>query len=276
VRVAWVHPSWRDLVIEHLASSPAERRAFLAAAEVPGLELALSIGGGERGERELPLVVDDADWDALGDAVHRVCHEGAPGEAARVLGALGAALAATGDDRALAELVAVARMALETSRRRAASTAWDAETLERWMALRVQVPAPPPEPDLMDICAAGRPESVDLDDPVSVHRLDGWLAVREVLVEFHSDGAGLEWVREQDRPLVAGFLSAVEALGRPLTEPEASVVGRVIRLDVQFRLRADALVVPVRTPPEPWQEMVRPKPLVAATGQRIRRILRDL
>ena len=30
MRVSWVHPSWRDLVIESLAADPVERRRFLS------------------------------------------------------------------------------------------------------------------------------------------------------------------------------------------------------------------------------------------------------
>ncbi|HEY3187892.1 MAG TPA: hypothetical protein VGJ70_10480, partial [Solirubrobacteraceae bacterium] len=75
MRVVWVHPSWRDLVVDHLAASPAERRAFLEAAELPGIELALSTAGGPHGERALPLLVADEDWDALADAVHRLSRE---------------------------------------------------------------------------------------------------------------------------------------------------------------------------------------------------------
>jgi hypothetical protein len=85
MRVTWVHPSWRDLVIDHVAADPESRRAFLRATELPGLELALSTGGGKAGERELPLLVDDEDWDALGDAVHRLCREAPEKRIRRIL-----------------------------------------------------------------------------------------------------------------------------------------------------------------------------------------------
>lgn len=62
-----MHPSWRDLVIEEVAADAAARQRFLHAAGIDGVLLALSTGGGAAGERVLPLVVSDADWDAIGD-----------------------------------------------------------------------------------------------------------------------------------------------------------------------------------------------------------------
>jgi hypothetical protein len=55
-RVTWVHPSWRDLVIDHLAGDPLARRRFLERCSLDVL-LALSVGGGATGERRFPLLV---------------------------------------------------------------------------------------------------------------------------------------------------------------------------------------------------------------------------
>lgn len=67
MRAEWVHPSIRDLVIDHVAASPALRREFLQAAGVDGVKLALSRGGGELGEREMPLLQTPDDWAALAE-----------------------------------------------------------------------------------------------------------------------------------------------------------------------------------------------------------------
>lgn len=64
-RFDWVHPSWRDVIIEHLMKRPIERQRFLRHCGVAGLELALSVSGGRAGERELPLLRNDDDWLAL-------------------------------------------------------------------------------------------------------------------------------------------------------------------------------------------------------------------
>src|SRR6185503_19145436 len=109
---------WRDLMIEHLAADPEQRRAFLAACELPGVELALSTAGGVRGERSLPLLIDDEDWDALGDTVHRLCRDAPQSEVERLLGALDNALNTVPETHE--ELLAIAEMALGTIRRRLA------------------------------------------------------------------------------------------------------------------------------------------------------------
>src|SRR6185437_13150817 len=70
VRVAWVHPTWRDLVIERLAADAELRHRFLGRCGPHGVVLALSTGGGARGERRLPLLRDDKDWDAVGDRIY--------------------------------------------------------------------------------------------------------------------------------------------------------------------------------------------------------------
>ncbi|HJN18439.1 MAG TPA: hypothetical protein QGH10_23260, partial [Armatimonadota bacterium] len=61
----WVHPSWRDMVIERLAADDATRAAFVSNCALPGLLLALSTAGGAKGERETPLLRAAEDWDAL-------------------------------------------------------------------------------------------------------------------------------------------------------------------------------------------------------------------
>jgi hypothetical protein len=49
--VTWVHPSWRDLVIEEVAATPGSRRDFLHRCGIDGALLALSTAGGAGGER---------------------------------------------------------------------------------------------------------------------------------------------------------------------------------------------------------------------------------
>ena len=80
MRIAWVHPSWRDLVIDHLSSEPEARERFLRNCSVHGALLALSLGGGRRGKRELPLLQRDGDWDALTDRLYTLVPELEPAE----------------------------------------------------------------------------------------------------------------------------------------------------------------------------------------------------
>lgn len=61
----WIHPSVRDVVIEYLMNHDVERQRFLKTADSPGLVLALSSAGGREGERSLPFLRNDRDWDVL-------------------------------------------------------------------------------------------------------------------------------------------------------------------------------------------------------------------
>lgn len=61
--INWVHPSCRDLAIEELSSNRPDRERFLSHCTDPGLLLALSLAGGDKGERALPLLQEPQDWD---------------------------------------------------------------------------------------------------------------------------------------------------------------------------------------------------------------------
>jgi hypothetical protein len=88
LRVAWIHPSWRDLVIDHLGSDDAARRQFLRSCSVHGALLALSVAGGDSGDRALPLLRHDADWDALTGRLYDLIPQLEPVELIGVLEAL--------------------------------------------------------------------------------------------------------------------------------------------------------------------------------------------
>ena len=68
------------------------------------MTLAVSAAGGSTGERTLPLLIDDADWDALGGRLHELRRELEDRELARVLLALSGALDAVDDPRQAREL----------------------------------------------------------------------------------------------------------------------------------------------------------------------------
>lgn len=121
-RVDWVHPSWRDVVIEHLMQHPADRRRFLSRCGVDGLALALSVSGGRAGERRLPLLQRPDDWTTTRlRAVQLVPAIGNP-ERRRLLAAL-RDLSATVSEQPLRD--EVARMQREVLQTLVA--AWNAE-----------------------------------------------------------------------------------------------------------------------------------------------------
>jgi len=117
-RVAWVHPSWRDLVIEELAGNRDARRLFLERCSLEGALVALSRGGGRSGERRWPLLVTDGDWDRLAQRLHELAPELADPDVTRLLTALEDALR----DSSAAERAEVA--ALTETALRALAAAW--------------------------------------------------------------------------------------------------------------------------------------------------------
>lgn len=87
--VEWVHPSVRDMVIGHLMDDAAARRAFLGRAGINGVMLALSSSGGARGERQLPLLEGEPEWEEIEARVVGLASEGTSEDLPRVLALLG-------------------------------------------------------------------------------------------------------------------------------------------------------------------------------------------
>ncbi len=89
----WMHPSWRDLVIEHLQVSRADRQRFLGRCGPQGILLALSSAGGGKGTRETPLLVDDEDWKIIQTTILKLLESSQSAiEARMVLGAINGAM----------------------------------------------------------------------------------------------------------------------------------------------------------------------------------------
>ena len=153
--ITWVHPSWRDLVIDRLASDPEERQSFLASCSVEGVLLALSRGGGRTGERIRPLLQDDSDWDALHARLLEIVPELADPDLIRLFAAFedGLRIEHEAYDPDAGELAAVARTTLSRIAR-----CWDTRQsfatfglLRRWeevSSLLRDAPTPPDHPKL--------------------------------------------------------------------------------------------------------------------------------
>lgn len=263
MRVDWVHPSWRDLVIESLANDPFARRRFLSRCGVDGAALALSGSGGSEGERERPLLRSDADWDALGDGLHHLCAELDEAEAVRLL----VVLAEAGEG---AELQALAQLVL-------ARLDWNGKVLSvdaigAWSALAARLDPRPEEPAFamtwLELEPGAAPRS-----PEQMERMADWLQLAELL-------------REHDPELLAG-LGFPERYGIVLHEfatrtPRAEpVLERELRIEALARLAAldpglagqamneslalryEAMAPAAETPPR-------------VTGFPVERVLRDL
>ena len=63
--VDWIHPSYRDLVIEELAKDGGLRDTFLKRASLEGVKLAVSSTGGQEGRRRMPLISSAESWEVV-------------------------------------------------------------------------------------------------------------------------------------------------------------------------------------------------------------------
>ncbi len=63
--IDWIHPSYRDLVIDELEKNEASAIYFLERCSATGIQLALSVAGGASGDRRFPLMSSPRSWDVL-------------------------------------------------------------------------------------------------------------------------------------------------------------------------------------------------------------------
>jgi hypothetical protein len=63
--VDWIHPSYRDLVIEQLREGGPLKSTFLNGMRLAGIKLALSDCGGPTGNLRFPLITSPKDWETL-------------------------------------------------------------------------------------------------------------------------------------------------------------------------------------------------------------------
>jgi hypothetical protein len=289
VRVTWVHPSWRDLVVERLADDAGLRCRFLAACGIEGVLVALSVAGGHAGERTLPLLRTDADWDLLADRLGPLLAESEDRDVARVLAALAAAHDADLDDVRRAELATVAARALELVERR-----WDATgepiplwALEEWLALAGRLPASPPPPRLgVTWVELLPPERLDDPSPDDLRRVREWLGLAAILESYDPgelaalgfperywarfdavlEAAGWNQAAELDPERRALLSDVLDALGRVM--PPLRARARWVREGLGREPGLDRPGDPPELGPEPQ--------LGAGASWGVQRVLRDL
>jgi len=226
--IGWVHPSWRDLVIEELRGDPAARQRFLATCGVHGATLALSVEGGAAGERSLPLLMSDADWDELGGRLCGLVRELEAHQLARMLLELANTLAAIRDPIQAREAQSLAAYLLESTR-----VAWECAKqplpvplLDAWYQLRARTLERAAAPDVTPTWAELHPGSALFEHPSrsELARTDDWLALARTLHRYDPDALRAFGFFDRDRELLAraivtltGAVSRDEGL-RPLSE----------------------------------------------------------
>ncbi|MEK6589426.1 MAG: hypothetical protein AABZ11_01990 [Nitrospinota bacterium] len=63
VIIEWIHPSYRDLVIKTVSNDTKMSKKLLEFATIDIIKLAISDTGGQKGERRLPLLISDEQWE---------------------------------------------------------------------------------------------------------------------------------------------------------------------------------------------------------------------
>ncbi len=98
-RLDWIHPSYRDVVIDAVSDDADLQTEFVRHANLEGLQLAFSTEGGATGNRNLPFVRCQGSWDA---AAHRLIVLARGRQLAQVLDLVGNALSGIREDDVLA------------------------------------------------------------------------------------------------------------------------------------------------------------------------------
>jgi hypothetical protein len=219
MRVDWVHPSWRDLVIGELASNPEERHRFLRACGVDGASLALSSAGGAEGVVERPLLKEDADWDALGDGLHHLCGNDI-GEPEAIL-----LLRALADVELDAESENLIRLVLK--RLGWTGKAVSVDAIGAWTAVSAKLD-PPPEPPAVAMTWLELEPAAAPRTPTEMEQMSDWLRLAELLQRHDPellDGLGFP---DRYAAILADF-----ATSAPVEEPPAE---RDLRIESLRRL----------------------------------------
>jgi hypothetical protein len=214
--IGWVHPSWRDLVITELRSAPQARQRFLSSTGLYGVMLALSLQGGAAGERTLPLIIDDRDWDLLADRLVRLSAELEDQQLIQLFLALDELHNLRMDQAQMREASSLAGSLLGAVAHR-----WDRERrvisstlLGAWYGLESWSTNSPTPPSLVCTWAELYPgPAPKLDSLEELTRVGEWLSLLEVLSVHHPDRlAELGFGFEPNREAVLGAI--ITAIGR--------------------------------------------------------------
>lgn len=285
MRIAWVHPSWRDLVIEHLAEDAGARRRFLRGCSINGALLALSFAGGATGDREAPLLRTDADWDVLTDRLHELVPELERAELIGLLDALGRMLdwvepgAAQSEGQALAGAV-LARVASIWNRSGAPIALSE---LESWLALASELERRPTLPVLTLTWAALLPsDAPTLLDLSALERFADWLALVDLLMTRDARRLSELGFPGQAMAICQAFLSEVasgrDAIDERAIAPVTRALTRIARVNGALAATALALARPLEPEPGSRETRLGPEPMDRDPGAAldVERVLRDL
>jgi hypothetical protein len=213
VKVTWVHPSWRDLVIAQLSCDGRSRRRFLGRCGVHGVVLALSTAGGATGELSLPLLGEDEDWDVITDRVYTLLPELEPGELIALLTALSAAHDDLWRDGSGREADALAQTTLARTKKlwKAAGRPIGLDQLGAWLSLASRLKPRPQLPDLdvtwAELLPTGCPALADRGE---VERFTDWFLLLGMLGRYHRRLLADGGIDSPQRRLAVAFVDEAE------------------------------------------------------------------
>lgn len=123
MRIDWIHPSCRDLVIEELAHEHDLQTKFLGSMSLQGIKLAISDSGGATGDRHMPLMNYQGNWELLTNRCLNVVASGTQDEMTDLLTALTSAATNTTDSKRKSHLCKTIASVCEAAR-----TKWDSNS----------------------------------------------------------------------------------------------------------------------------------------------------
>jgi hypothetical protein len=289
--VVWVHPSWRDLVIEELAADAGARRTFLRACGIHGIVLALSTAGGTAGERSLPLLVEDGDWDALADRIAVLLPELDAPEVTMLLAAIAEARpAAPREGTALAD-EALAQLERLWDRH---AVAVPVGVLAAWFDLAAELDEPPQPPSAAPTWFDLVPSAM-VDLAADAVAFDDWTALVELLADRAPAALAAFGFPEKQRLAMLQFIGdARTAADEGVALPHVDAVLRSLRRLGSFgpdpelayrtlarlrhpRIEEEIELVELRAlSPELEQLLEAPLPTARNERAEVFRVLRDL
>ena len=218
--IGWIHPSWRDLVIDELAEHAGARSRFLAACGIYGVMLALSRKGGASGERSLPLMICDGDWDTMGDRIGGLVPELEDHDLGRLLLALADALNDWLEPAQRSEMESLTRYALGAMNRnwRKQGRPVPVFLLEAWYAANALLPEREEPPPSLPTWEELHPADYRLAGDLTARDLqafDDWLALAQMLANHDPDALRRLGFYADDQQLLAHLAVELGAIGEP-------------------------------------------------------------
>jgi hypothetical protein len=231
--IGWVHPSWRDLVIGELRDDADARHEFLSACGIYGVLLALSRRGGASGERSLPLMICDADWDTLGDRIAELLPELDDHDLGRLLLALGEALSDWLEPAQRAEMESLTAYVLGASAR-----SWRKHVrpvpvflLDAWYAANAMLGEPADPPPVRVTWSELQPSRASLVGGLSaraLEQLDDWLTLAQILASRDPDALERLGFNEPAQQLLLAHLAVELGEVGETGEPELAGLAQAL------------------------------------------------